>query len=177
MALSTRRMLWVIATVALGAAFVLTFTSLVASADSNPAEASKKKKKKKKKFVVGDKCSKEHEPFPPAGRGRDFADVDVEVDRRTKAKAGHAAALVAVKGAKVSATFTDLTPLDGDNAVDKIDSDRTDSKGVAELTFKFNNFGDYEVKYKVSKKGYKTKNGSVKFHVKDRTSGPCAVFT
>lgn len=175
MALSTRRMFLVLATVALGTALAFTVTSLVASADSSPAEAAKKKRKKKKKFVVKDKCSTVHEPFPPAGSGRDFADLDVEVNRRTKAKS-NAAALVPVKGAKVRATFRDLTTTDGDNAIDSADGGTTDSDGETDLSFQFNNFGDYEIKYKVSKRGYKTKSKTLKFHVKDRTSGACPIF-
>ena len=81
-----------------------------------------------------------------------------------------------MKGAKVRATFTDLTLSDGDNAIDSRPTGQYGRGGEADLSFEFNNFGDYEIKYKVSKKGYKTKTGTVKFHVKDRTSGACATF-
>src|SRR5918995_1518200 len=141
MALSTRRMLLMIATVALGAALVLTATTLVASADSSPAEAAKKKRKKKMR--VRTSCETDHRAFPPVDSDRDFLDYVFTVQRRTRSKQSRAAALVGLKGAKVTGKFSDLTPADGDNAVIKEASTRTNARGSAELEFEFNNFGDY----------------------------------
>jgi len=142
-----------LALAALGAALALTFTSLA------PAT-------QKKRMKVRATCSTEHTPLPPAGSGEDFARENFILRRRSKA----------VKRARVTGKLTDLTLADGDNVTSRTDSDTTDAGGEAELEFEFNNFGDYEISWKVRKRGYRTRTGTVKFHVKDRVSGACSTF-
>ena len=138
---------------ALGAALALTFTSLA------PAT-------QKKRMKIRATCSTEHTPLPPAGSGEDYARESLTVKRRSKA----------VKRARVTGKLTDLTIADGDNVTSRADSDITDADGQAELEFEFNNVGDYEIAWKVKKRGYRTRTGKVKFHVKDRASGACSTF-
>lgn len=172
MPITGRRVLALLAALAALTALALTVTTLVATADASAAEAAAKKRKKKRTFKLRTDCFNHYEDHPPAGTGRNFADLEITAKTIKRTRSGRRVR-VPVRGVKVTSTFADLTPVFGDNALTKTDTARTNRSGLAALLYELDYYGIFEIKYTVSKRGYKTRRGSVVFLVKDRISGPC----
>jgi hypothetical protein len=111
-------------------------------------------------------CSTEHTMT------RDFVTTRTKVTQDQGS--ARAAAFRPAPGVKVIAKLIDLTPQNGDNVVgDARRSDKTNAKGIAEITHEFNNFGNYRVKIKAKTGGEVVARAKRDFGVSDRTSGPC----
>jgi hypothetical protein len=108
---------------------------------------------------------------------RDFAKGRTEVrrlgDRPGDRRPAGVAALVPVEGAKVITKLIDLTLSNGDNVLDRKDVDRTNDNGVAKTKHEFNDFGNYQMKFKVKVDGNVVAEDTIDFGVADRESGKC----
>ncbi len=175
MPITGRRVFALLAALAACTALALTVTTLVATADASAAEAAQKKRTKKRTFKLRTDCFVHYEDHPPAGTGRNFADLEITAKTVKRTKSGRRVR-VPVRGVRVSAVFADLTPVFGDNALTKIDRARTNRSGLAALLFELDYYGIFEIKYTVAKRGYKTRQGSIIFLVSNRITGPCRRF-
>jgi hypothetical protein len=84
-----------------------------------------------------------------------------------------AATFVPVDNAKVIVVLKDRSPANGNNVVDRKDTDKTNDNGVAKNKVEFNAFGNYRATIKTKVDGNVVDEDTVDFGVYDRESGSC----
>ena len=86
---------------------------------------------------------------------------------------GNVARTVPADGVNVVTKVKDLTTDDGNNVLDRKETDRTNDDGVAKTRHEFNNFGNYRAKAIVTVDGDAVATDVVRVGVSDRVDGKC----